>query len=239
MTRRAIVAVALPAALLGGVAAAVWAGGSEGGSAPPPPTTVPPPAPATVPVPAPRPFPRIHWRRSRAVGLPYAGRLVRGVRLPPEGRDFFTWDPVLRRSPNRWWRRYGHDRLIRTLLRVLAEYRAGNPGAPRVGIGDISRPRGGDFGPRFGSIGHASHQNGLDVDFYYPRRDRRELRADRVRRIDRALAQDLVDRFVAARARYVFVGPHTRLRGARRIVQVLAHHDDHLHVRLRARRGGR
>jgi murein endopeptidase len=239
MTRRSIVAVAVPAALLvGGAAAGVWAGGSEGGSAPPA-ATVPPPATGTVPAPAPRPFPRIHWRRSRAVGLPYAGRLARGVRLPPEGRDFFTWDPVLKRSPDRWWRRYGHDRLIRTLLRVLRAYRAENPGAPRVGIGDISRPRGGDFGPRFGSIGHASHQNGLDVDVCYPRRDGRELQADRVRRIDRRLAQDLVDRFVAARARYIFVGPHTRLRGPRRVVQVLAHHDDHLHVRLRPRRGGR
>src|SRR5918995_5416092 len=32
----------------------------------------------------------IRWRRSRALGLPYDGRLVRGVKLPCEGRDFFT-----------------------------------------------------------------------------------------------------------------------------------------------------
>jgi murein endopeptidase len=161
------------------------------------------------------------------------------VRLPPEGPDFFTWDPARRRSPNRWWRRYGHDRLIRTLLRVLAEYRAANPGAPRVGIGDISRPRGGEFGKRFGGLGHASHQNGLDVDVYYPRRDGRELRANRARLIDRRLSQDLVNRFVAAGARYVFVGPHTHLHGRRRIVERLAFHDDHMHVRLRRHRGRR
>jgi murein endopeptidase len=181
----------------------------------------------------------IRWRRSRALGLPFAGRLVRGVRLPPEGRDFFTWDPVLRRTPDRWWRRYGHDRLIRTLLHVLREYRLENPGAPRVGVGDISRPRGGDFGPRFGSIGHGSHQNGLDVDVYYPRLDGRERRADRVSQIDLEASQDLVDGFVDAGARLVLVGPATPLEGPPRVVQRLAHHDDHLHVRLRPRPGGR
>ena len=40
-------------------------------------------------------------------------------------------------------------------------------------VGDLSRPRGGEFGRRFGALGHSSHQNGLDADVYYPRRDRR------------------------------------------------------------------
>jgi murein endopeptidase len=157
---------------------------------------------------------------------------VEGVRLPAEGYDFFTWDPVRRRAPNREWRRYGSDRLVRTLLRVLAEYAAAHPGAPRVGIGDLSRPHGGDFGVRFGLPGHVSHQNGLDVDVYYPRRDGRERAPVRPRQIDRRLAQDLLDRFVAAGAAKVFVGPHTGLRGPRAIVGVLAHHDNHMHVRL-------
>ena len=43
-------------------------------------------------------------------------------------------------------------------------------------------------------------------------------------------------RFVVQDAQYVFVGPSLGLRGPRRIVQVLTHHDDHLHVRLRASR---
>ena len=54
-----------------------------------------------------------------------------------------------------------------------------------------------------------------------------------VSQIDHRLAQDLVDRFVAAGALYVFVGPHTGLTGPRRIVVPLAHHDNHMHVRLR------
>jgi hypothetical protein len=174
----------------------------------------------------------IVWHRSRAVGLPYAGRLAGGVRLPREGVHFFTWDPVLHRSPDRAWRRYGTDRLVRTLLAVIDVYAAAHPDAPRVGIGDLSRPHGGDFGPEFGGIGHASHQNGLDADVYYPRRDRRERAPRRVGQIDHRLAQDLVDRFVAAGARIVFVGPSTHLHGPAGVVEVLVHHDDHLHVRL-------
>jgi Penicillin-insensitive murein endopeptidase len=174
----------------------------------------------------------IVWHRSRAVGLPYAGSLVGGVRLPREGVQFFTWDPVLHRSPNRPWRRYGTARLVRTLIAVIDAYATAHPHAPRVGIGDLSRPHGGDFGPRYGGIGHASHQNGLDADVYYPRRDRRERAPRSADQIDRRLAQDLVDRFVRAGAQFVFVGPNTHLHGPAGIVEVLVHHDDHLHVRL-------
>jgi murein endopeptidase len=102
-----------------------------------------------------------------------------------------------------------------------------------VGIGDLSRPRGGDFGPRYGLPGHASHQNGLDVDLYYPRRDGLERAPRGAAGIDRRLSQDLVDRFVRAGAQRVFVGPSTGLRGPPGVVQRLAHHDNHLHVRIR------
>ena len=170
---------------------------------------------------------------SRSLGTPWAGRLVGGVRLAAEGEHHFTWDNVRRRSPNRGSRRYGNRRLVGTTLQVLAAYAAANPGAPRVGIGDLSRPRGGDFGPRFGGIGHASHQNGLDVDVYYPRHDGRELPPRAPRQIDRRLAQALLDRFVAAGAAKIFVGPRTGLRGPPAVVEALpAHHDNHMHVRL-------
>jgi murein endopeptidase len=177
----------------------------------------------------------IAWRRSQSVGRPNAGRLVGGVQLPAEGPDWFTWDPARKRSPNRAWRRWGTDRLVRTLLRVLREYRAAHPGAPRVGIGDLSRSHGGNFGRRFGGLGHASHQNGLDVDVYYPRRDGLERRPYAPRQVDRASAQELVDRFVAAGARYVFVGPRLGLHGRRGVVEQLSNHDDHMHVRIRRR----
>ena len=57
--------------------------------------------------------------------------------------------------------------------------------------------------------------------------------------VDLALAQDLVDRFVAAGAVKVYVGPHLALHGPRRVVSPLVYHDDHLHVRLSPRRMNR
>ena len=174
----------------------------------------------------------IQWQSSRSLGVPWDGRLVRGVELPAEGQNFFTWDPVQKRFPNRHWRRWGSDRLVRVLLRVVDEYAAAHPDASRVGIGDLSRPNGGVFDKRFGGLGHASHQNGLDVDVYYPRLDGEEMRPARPEQVDRALAQDLVTRFVQAGAVKVFVGPRVGLRGPRRRVQRLIHHDDHMHVRI-------
>ena len=103
-----------------------------------------------------------------------------------------------------------------------------------MAIGDLSRPRGGDFGPRFGYIGHASHQNGLDADIYYPRADGRERAPRYASQIDRQLSQELVDRFLAEGAQAIFVGPSTGLVGPPGRVQVLANHDNHLHVRLAA-----
>jgi murein endopeptidase len=181
----------------------------------------------------------ILWRRSVAVGATNDGFLVRGVQLPAEGEDFFTWDPVKERFPNRPSRRWGADTTIRGLLRVLHRFRQAHPGAARIGIGDISRPDGGPFGNRYGGLGHASHQNGLDVDIYYPRTDRHELSVTAVSQIDRGLARELVGRFVKAGSVFVFVGPNTGLAtGGRQLgrrVQRLVHHDDHMHVRFRPR----
>ena len=179
---------------------------------------------------------RIRWRRSLALGLPHAGRLERGVRVPQGGPFFFTWDPVFKTVPNRRWRLWGTDLLVRRTLRVLREFATAHPRAPRIGIGDLSRPHGGDFSARYGSIGHASHQNGLDVDVYYPRLDRRERSARTPQQVDLLLSQDLVDRFVGAGAEKVFVGPRVGLSGPRRVVMALEHHDNHLHVRFPNRR---
>ncbi len=175
----------------------------------------------------------IHWRHSVSLGQPADGGLRGGVRLPAEGRYFFTWDPVRLRSPDRWWRRYGSDRLVSTVLGVVGAYGRTHPEAPRVGIGDLCRPRGGDFGPK-----HATHQNGLDVDVYYPRRDRRERPPDSARQINRGLAQDLLNRFVRAGAVRIYIGPNTQLRGPRRILRILWNHDNHMHVRIPARASG-
>jgi murein endopeptidase len=170
---------------------------------------------------------------SKALGEPYSrGRLENGVQLPDFGDDFFTWDPIYNVAPNRPERRWGTDRLVDVLLRVFRGYREAHSSAQRVGVMDLSREHGGPFGKRYGGLGHASHQNGLDADVLYPRTDGLERRAYKPSLVDQALAQDLVDRFVAAGAYKIFVGPHLHLRGPRNVVIPLVHHDDHMHVRI-------
>ncbi len=169
---------------------------------------------------------------SLAIGRPGHGRLVNGLQLPGTGPDWVTYDPIEQRVPNRPDRRWGTDRLLALLLYVLRDYRLANPGAPPVLIGDLSLPYGGPFGSDFGGLGHASHQNGLDVDVLYPRRDRALLPPGKVADVDRALAQDLVSRFVGAGAQFAFVGTKVGLGGPPEVVQAIAHHNDHVHVRI-------
>ncbi|WP_028061432.1 penicillin-insensitive murein endopeptidase [Candidatus Solirubrobacter pratensis] len=177
--------------------------------------------------------PPVQPQRSIALGKPFShGRLLHGVQLADFGEDHFTWDPVYDVSPNRPDRRWGTDRLVSLLLRVFHAYRTEHDSVQRVGVMDLSRPHGGPFGRKYGGLGHASHQNGLDADVLYPRKDGLELRAFKPSQVDRALAQDLVDRFVAAGAQKIFVGPHLDLHGPRNVVVPLIYHDDHMHVRI-------
>jgi murein endopeptidase len=224
-----LLALALPAALL-----AAPGDPEPAPRQPLPPVATAPPAPLPpVVTPTATPAPEPAALPSRAVGLPWKGRLVHGRQLPEQGTGYMTWDPIRKRVGNRGWRRWGTDRLLDTVSGVLAAYAERHPDTQPVLVGDLSRPHGGDFGPQFGGIGHASHQNGIDVDVYYPRTDGRLRRARRPDQVDRAAAQELVDAFVRAGAEYVFVGPSLDLRGPRKIVQPLVNHDDHLHVRLR------
>ena len=53
----------------------------------------------------------------------------------------------------------------------------------------------------------------------------------RVRDIDHEFAQGLVDRFIAAGAITIYIGPHTGLHGPAPIVRIAKNHDNQLHVR--------
>jgi hypothetical protein len=170
--------------------------------------------------------PQIRWRNATSYGLPYAGSLSDGTQLPIESEHWVTWNPVTDSVPNDPHRLYGNERTIRRIVNVIEAYRAANPDAPRVLVGDISFRGGGPMEL------HHSHQNGLDVDVYYPRLDR-SLRAPRTTdQVDRELAQRLLDGFLAAGARVVFVGYATGLRGPGGVVVPYPNHEDHLHVRF-------
>jgi murein endopeptidase len=169
---------------------------------------------------------RVTWHHATSVGLQYTGRLIDGTQLPQEGPNWVTWDPVTDSSPNLPGRLYGHERTIRAILSVLSAYRAAHPDAPRVVVGDISFRHGGRMDQ------HVSHQNGLDVDIYYPRLDRRATVPTSTGQVDRRLAQDLLERFVVDGAKVVFVGYSTGLRGKSGVVVPYPNHENHMHVRF-------
>ena len=170
--------------------------------------------------------PKIHWRHAVSLGLPYSGSLVRGTQLPVEGPDWVTWNPAADQIPNAPHRLYGNQHTISMIVRVTRAYREANPKASRVVIGDISWEGGGVMDE------HVSHQNGLDVDVYYPRRDRKLRAPLEPGEIDHRLAQDLLRRFVAAGAQMVFVGYSTGLRGPSGVVMPWPNHENHMHVRF-------
>ncbi len=170
--------------------------------------------------------------RSKAIGRPTHGRLTDAMQFPESGASFLTWDPSLQRVGNQAWRRWATDETVRKTICVLDEYAKAHPGSPRVLVGDLSLQIGGSFGAEYGGPGHTSHQNGLDVDVYYPRLDQAETVVTALKDADFARSQELVDRFVDAGASFVFVGRRTPLRGIAPTVQRLARHENHLHVRF-------
>jgi murein endopeptidase len=172
-------------------------------------------------------FPAVRWADGVSRGLPSAGSLSGGTQLPLEGEGWVTWNPVADSVPNHPNRLYGNDRIVRKVLAAVAAYRETYPKAPRVVIGDISFRGGGPMEL------HVSHQNGLDVDVYYPRRDETLRAPTRVDQVDRRLAQGLLDAFLAVGVGKVFVGYRTGLSGPGGVVEPYPNHEDHMHVRFR------
>jgi murein endopeptidase len=171
-------------------------------------------------------FPKIAWHHARSLGLPYGGSLVDGTQLPVKGPDWVTWNPITDSRPNLPHRLYGNEHTIGTIVAVTRAYREAHPHAPRVVIGDISRDGGGRMDD------HVSHQNGLDVDVYFPRRDRTLRAPIATAQIDHRLAQDLLELFLAAGAQKIFVSSSSGFRGPADVVMPWPGHDYHMHVRF-------
>lgn len=166
---------------------------------------------------------------SLALGGPNGGRLASGVRLPISGAGYYTYNPATQTSPQSPERRWGTAMLVSQVMSLGRWWAQEHPDLPPLGIGDLSRERGGPFtGP---GVGHSSHQNGLDVDIRLPRRDR-VMGPATPANYDRELTQRVVDRLVAQGASLVLIGPNLDLTGPSGVVVRWPAHDDHLHVRF-------
>ncbi|WP_217923214.1 penicillin-insensitive murein endopeptidase [Miltoncostaea oceani] len=226
----AVVAALVPVAAMDG-----GGGASVALAAPSPviPDAPPAPVPARAPdepAPSSRPArPPVEWRESLALGTPNGGALRDAVRLPSEGPGYYTYNPATQSPPGGSDRTWGTAAVVRQVIDLGVWWEATQPGRARLGIGDLSRRDGGSFtGP---VVGHASHQNGLDVDIRLVRSDDAEAQVG-PDSYDRAATQLVVDRLVAQGASLVLIGPSLDLHGPAGVVVRWPAHDDHLHVRF-------
>jgi Penicillin-insensitive murein endopeptidase len=119
--------------------------------------------------------------------------------------------------------RWGHCHVVRAVLRGLAAYRHRNPRAPLVAVGDIGLRHGGEID------GHSTHENGRQIDLYFPRLDRKHREPHTIAQVDMRLSRELVRAILDAGAQRVLVGPHIRIRPSADVAY-WPNHDDHLHA---------
>ena len=167
--------------------------------------------------------PECERHRSVSIGSPGNGRLVNGVPFPATGPDHFAWSFRAQRIGGSDRTRWGHCRVVRAVLRGLAAYRDRNQGAPRVAVGDMSLRHGGEID------GHSTHENGRQIDLYYPRRDRKYREPHTVAQVDLRLTRELVRAMLNAGAGQILIGPNIRIGTPPRVIR-WPNHDDHLHA---------
>jgi murein endopeptidase len=160
---------------------------------------------------------------SRSLGSPGAGRLEHAVLFPATGPDHFAWNFREQQIGGSARTRWGHCRVVRAVLRGLAAYRRRIPEAPPVAVGDLSLRYGGEID------GHSTHENGRQIDLYFPRRDRGLREPRTVAQVDLRLTRELILAILDAGAHRVLIGPSIRIRATAGVVR-WPHHDDHLHA---------
>jgi hypothetical protein len=173
---------------------------------------------------APRPgLPDCHRHRSRSIGSPRHGRLLDGVLFPATGPDHFVWNFRAQRIGGSYRTRWGNCRVVRAVLRGLATYRARNPDAPLVAVGDMGLRHGAEIDR------HSTHENGRQIDLYFPRRDHKRCEPHTIAQVDMPLSRQLVRAMLHAGADRVLIGPHVRMVTSARVIR-WPNHDDHLHA---------
>ncbi len=153
-------------------------------------------------------------RRSRSQGYPWRGRLVRGVKLEESATIRYVSEY---KATNHF---YGTWELVQLIQRAAHRVAIRLPGA-KLSVGELSSATGGDLG------GHASHENGRDVDLGFYMLDGqarsyapfafanfdargRGLAPNQGLSFDTARNWELVSKLVTdgdARVQYVFVAP--------------------------------
>jgi penicillin-insensitive murein DD-endopeptidase len=182
---------------------------------------------------------------TRSIGFYAKGCLAGGKPLPVNGP---AWQ-VMRTSRNRNW---GHPSLIQYIERFATDAKE-KDGWPGLLVGDLSMPRGGPM-----PYGHASHQDGLDVDIWYKPAPSHELSSEEREsmkmqsflidpgHVDPEVWKPDYEKLLRRAVAYpevarIFVNPAIKkwlcdnTKGDRAFlskVTAIGGHDDHFHVRL-------
>ncbi len=182
----------------------------------------------------------------QAIGRYDRGCIAGARKLPSNGPGWQT----MRLSRNRFW---GHPILIAYIEKLAADLQRLD-GSPGILVGDMAQPIG---GPLLG--GHASHQIGLDADFWYAPMPSHTLSAEARERtaaqnmvepetltVDKTLWTEAQVKLLRRAASYpevarIFVHPAIKKslcesagadREWLRKIRPWYKHDDHFHVRL-------
>jgi len=184
---------------------------------------------------------------SRAYGTYDNGWLWNSIRLPNEGIGYRHFiGPASELGKDNW----GILKMIQLIEAVGREWNQSHKEGPRISIGDISPQYGG------GGLGHASHQNGKDVDVRYILNNGTEgpmdfcnpptCLATAQTAYDQSLAQELVNLFIKFGANQIFVDQLSGINGTGVTQQdgscgtynpqttkcTLREHSHHFHVRI-------
>lgn len=183
---------------------------------------------------------------ARAVGFYSSGSLELAENFPDSGVGFYR----LFLPRDRGW---STRSLINMITGAAASVVSHHPNGGRLGIGDASRESGGY------ASGHASHQNGLDVDLRYYAVNQREMNPDATSGFDEQFVQsgkltsnfDLVRNWALVKSMVstgmvsrMFVDPAIKaamcvFKGSPEATEALrrlrpyANHANHIHVRIR------
>lgn len=160
--------------------------------------------------------------KSRSVGSYSDGKLFRGV-LMPTTPDVFQWNFRQQKIGGANRTHYGTCKTVVSIIKAAKNYRTANPQAPMVAVGDLGLKHGGEIDH------HSTHENGLVVDVYYPRKDRLKMEPHTEAQVDKFLARQLAKAMLAQGAKKILVGPRSGIPIGKRVV-TYPNHQDHMHI---------
>lgn len=164
-----------------------------------------------------------------------SGWLEGASRLPESGEGYYYFPSSDVMNTDNW---ACGDYVIKHIIDIGREWEGLRENRALIGVGDLSWHENSTIeGAQGGKFpGHISHQNGLDVDLRYLRKDGDplplDLAGDGLSNYDREATQEVVDLFLEHGAELILAHRTSGLNGPPQRLLLKADHRDHFHVRF-------